>query len=90
MYGWFSTTAAWLKIFDNVKALPGLPDLIRKNVNFGKFWKALGWKTLVYYEAIWYFNCYFGTYILWQSEIFVAILLVFPILFFTPRKISQP
>jgi hypothetical protein len=33
-----------------------------KNTNLGKFWRALQWKTLVYFVAIWY--------ILWLFVIF--------------------
>jgi hypothetical protein len=33
--------------------LKGLPDFQTKNLNFGKFWRALHRKMLVYFMAIW-------------------------------------
>jgi hypothetical protein len=38
-----------------------------ENTNLGKFWRALGWKMLVYFMAIWY--------ILWSFGIFYNVVL---------------
>jgi hypothetical protein len=33
-----------------------------RNANLGKIWSVLKWKRLVYFTAIWYFLCSFGTF----------------------------
>jgi hypothetical protein len=33
-----------------------------KNPNLGKFWRALDWKMLIYFTAIWYILCSFGIF----------------------------
>jgi hypothetical protein len=33
-----------------------------KFLNFGTFWKAFGWKSVMYFVAIWYSHCHLGTF----------------------------
>jgi hypothetical protein len=67
----------------------GLPDCQTQNTNLGKFWRALQWKILVYFTAIWYILWPFGIlyghlvycmvnwYILWPFGIFYGHLVCF-------------
>jgi hypothetical protein len=63
---------------------PGLPEVFfqTKNPNLGKFWRALEWKMLVYFMAIWYILWPFGNVVLmWHFP---------PFWYFVSRKIWQP
>jgi hypothetical protein len=62
-----------------------------KNPNWGKFWRALEWKMLVYFMFIWIILRSFGIPILWPFGNAVVNRLTFPrFLFIVPRKIWQP
>jgi hypothetical protein len=60
-----------------------------KNPNLGIFWRALEWKLLVFFMAIWFILQPFGIFCSFLV-CFEVIWYIFPILDVLPRKIWQP
>jgi hypothetical protein len=65
---------------EEISGVSGLPDgtfvyLLTKTINFGTLWRALEWKMLVYFTALWY--------ILWSFEIFYGHLVYFVAIWYT-------
>jgi hypothetical protein len=60
-----------------------------KNPSLGKFWRALDWKMLIYFTAIWNILQAFGTFYD-HSVHFVFIWYIFGFWYHVPRKSGKP
>jgi hypothetical protein len=61
-----------------------------KNTNLGKFWRALHWKILVNFMAIWYILVPFGIFYGYLIHFVLSLVHFAPFWYVVPRKIWQP
>jgi hypothetical protein len=61
-----------------------------QNPDLGKFWRALDWKILIFFMAIWSILQLFDMFCAFVSTLHGFLVYFFPFWYAVPRKILQP